>query len=100
MLGGRHGIPCLLLVRCKLSYDRGLLGLVVDSVCNLLFGKSVCNMFLVYVLTCRVNFRLKSDTDLFTIVKCKTAVSSIEVTYSVIFVVIFCVVFLSLELLI
>jgi peptidylprolyl isomerase domain and WD repeat-containing protein 1 len=29
---------------------------------------------------CRVNFRLKSDTDLFEIVKCKTSVSSIEVS--------------------
>lgn len=28
---------------------------------------------------CRVNFRLKSDTSLFEIVKCKTSVSTIEV---------------------
>ena len=29
--------------------------------------------------SCRVNFRLKSDTNLFEIVKCKTSVSAIEV---------------------
>lgn len=28
---------------------------------------------------CRVNFKLKSDTNLFEIVKCKTSVSAIEV---------------------
>jgi len=28
---------------------------------------------------CRVNFKLKSDTDLFEIAKCKTSVSAIEV---------------------
>ena len=30
---------------------------------------------------CRVNFRLKSDTNLFEILKCKTTVSTIEVIY-------------------
>lgn len=31
---------------------------------------------------CRVSFRLKSDTDLFEIVKCKTTVSTLEVIYA------------------
>lgn len=38
-----------------------------------------CNKHVSCLSSCRVNFRLKSDTDLFEIVKCKTAVSSIEV---------------------
>lgn len=38
-----------------------------------------CLIVLVLIGACRVNFKLKSDTNLFEVVKCKTTVSAIEV---------------------
>lgn len=82
----------LLLVRCDLSYHHGLL-------VRYLF---LYVMYYFKNVSCRVNFKLKSDTDLFTIVKCKTAVSSIEVAFSIlwwfIFSVVLSLVFLSIQM--
>jgi len=39
----------------------------------------LCSLMVSSGCCCRVNFKLKSDTDLFEIAKCKTSVSAIEV---------------------